>query len=88
MKITMRNLLLSLALMSVWITASAENDFLTNTSSWANDIASPEFVPVEQAYNLTLSLKISACCSTGRFAMATTYTVIALSLDLWMPTVF
>ena len=54
MKITMRNLLLSLALMSAWITATAENDFLTNTSSWANDIASPEFVPVEQAYNLTV----------------------------------
>ena len=56
MKITMRNLLMSLALMSVWITATAENDFLTKTSdsSWANDIASPEFVPVEQAYNLTV----------------------------------
>ena len=54
MKITMRNLLLSLALLSACITATAENDFLTNTSSWANDIASPEFVPVEQAYNLTV----------------------------------
>ena len=54
MKITMRNLLLSLALLSACITATAENDFLTNTSSWANDIASPEFVPVEQAYNLNV----------------------------------
>ena len=56
MKITMRNLLLSLALMSVWICSAAESDFLTKTndSSWANDIASPEFVPVEQAYSLNV----------------------------------
>ena len=56
MKITMRNLLLSLALMSVWICSAAESDFLTKTndSSWANDIVSPEFVPVEQAYSLNV----------------------------------
>ena len=56
MKITMRNFLLSLALMSVWICSAAETDFLTKTndSSWANDIVSPEFVPVEQAYSLNV----------------------------------
>jgi thiol:disulfide interchange protein len=54
MKITKHNLLLSLTLMFAWITATAESDFLTkpSDSSWANEIASPEFVPVEQAYSL------------------------------------
>ena len=56
MKTTMRNLLLSLALMSVWITAAAESDFLTKASdsSGANAIANPEFVPVDQAYSLNV----------------------------------
>jgi thiol:disulfide interchange protein len=56
MKITLRNLLLSLALMSAWATTAADNDFLSKPSqnSWASDISSPEFVPVEQAYSLNV----------------------------------
>ncbi|MDB4428411.1 protein-disulfide reductase DsbD family protein, partial [Porticoccaceae bacterium] len=49
----MRNLLLSLALISAWIPASG-NDFLSKAdeNSWATQLTNPEFVPVEQAYNL------------------------------------
>ena len=56
MKTTMRNLLLSLVLMSAWTTAAAESDFLSKASgsAWANDIANPEFVPVDQAYSLNV----------------------------------
>jgi len=56
MRITMRNLLLSLALLSTWIPALAENGFLSKAdqNSWASEVANPEFVPVEQAYNLTV----------------------------------
>jgi thiol:disulfide interchange protein len=59
MKITMRTLLLSLALMSTWIPALAETDFLSNAdqNSWASEIANPEFVSVEQAYNLTVVIE-------------------------------
>ena len=54
MKITIRNLLLSLALMCAWITATAEIDFLSKAdqNSWAAELASPEFVPVEKAYSV------------------------------------
>ena len=54
MKITIRNLLLSLALMCTWITATAEIDFLSKAdqNSWAAELASPEFVPVEKAYSV------------------------------------
>lgn len=45
--------------MSVWITASAENDFLAKASqnNWTSEIASPEFVPVEQAYSLDVVIE-------------------------------
>ena len=51
----MRNLLLSLALISAWIPASG-NDFLSKAdeNSWATQLTNPEFVPVEQAYNLNV----------------------------------
>jgi len=56
MKITIRNLLLSLALMCAWITATAEIDFLSKAdqNSWAAELASPEFVPVEKAYSVNV----------------------------------
>jgi len=56
MKITIRNLLLSLALMCAWITATAEIDFLSKAdqNSWASELASPEFVPVEKAYSVNV----------------------------------
>jgi len=56
MKITIRNLLLSLALMCAWITATAEIDFLSKAdqNSWAGELASPEFVPVEKAYSVNV----------------------------------
>ena len=56
MKITIRNLLLSLALMCTWITATAEIDFLSKAdqNSWAAELASPEFVPVEKAYSVNV----------------------------------
>jgi thiol:disulfide interchange protein DsbD len=42
--------------MSAWATTAADNDFLSKPSqnSWASDISSPEFVPVEQAYSLNV----------------------------------
>ena len=59
MQIIIRKLLLSLALLSVWITASAENDFLSKAgqNDWTSEIASPEFVPVEQAYSLDVVIE-------------------------------
>jgi thiol:disulfide interchange protein len=59
MQIIIRKLLLSLALMSFWITASAENDFLSKAgqNDWTSEIASPEFVPVEQAYSLDVVIE-------------------------------
>jgi len=53
------NLLLGLALISAWIPAAADSDFLSKTgdNSWATELTNPEFVPVEQAYSVTVVIE-------------------------------